>query len=87
MSKKLSEQELTDLLDDAQKKVAVGEHYQHYKGDLYEVVDVAIMTEEIGVGVIYKAQYGRNVLFVRPLEIFLEEIELKGKCVKRFAKV
>lgn len=87
MAKKLSEDELEQLLAAATEKVEVGALYKHYKGNLYEVVDVAILTEEIGVGVIYRAQYGKNILFVRPLDVWLGETEYEGKIIKRFVKV
>jgi len=87
MTKKLSEQELEKKLVMAEEQVEVGGTYRHYKGNLYQVVDIAILTEEVGVGIIYRAQYGKNILFVRPLDIWLEEIKYDGKTVKRFAKV
>lgn len=87
MAKKLSEQELEQMLVVAQERVEVGAKYKHYKGKLYQVEDVAILTEEVGVGVIYRAQYGKNILFVRPLDVWLEETDYAGSTVKRFTKV
>lgn len=87
MTKKLSEDELNEMLERARKLVIVDALYRHYKGNLYKVVDVAILTEEVGVGVIYRAQYGKNLLFVRPLDVWLEKTEYKGIIVERFSKV
>lgn len=87
MTKKQSEQELEQMLITAREQVEIGGIYKHYKGNDYQVVDVAILTEEVGVGIIYRAQYGRGILFVRPLDVWLEEIEFEGGHVKRFAKV
>lgn len=86
MTKKLSEEELKQMLIDARKLVEINGYYNHYKGNLYQVLDVAILTEEIGVGVIYQAQYGESIVFVRPLEIWLEEVEYGGNRIKRFIK-
>ncbi len=87
MTKELSEQQLHQLLLAAREQVEVGGVYGHYKGNRYEVVDVAILTEEIGVGVIYRALYGKNIMFVRPLEVWLEEVKYEGRTVERFSRV
>jgi cyclomaltodextrinase / maltogenic alpha-amylase / neopullulanase len=60
--------------------------YKHYKGKHYEVIGVARHSETLEELVVYKALYqteGKN-LWVRPLKIFLEEIEIDGKKMKRF---
>lgn len=53
--------------------------YRHYKGDLYIVEDIATHTETGELMVIYRGLYGENKLWVRPLEMFLEELDDK-KC-------
>lgn len=60
--------------------------YKHYKGKLYDVIGTARHSETLEELVVYKALYqpeGEN-LWVRPLKMFLEEIEINGKKVKRF---
>ncbi len=60
--------------------------YKHYKGNLYEVIGVAKHSETLEEMVVYKALYqaeGEN-LWVRPKALFLEEIEVGGKKIKRF---
>lgn len=60
--------------------------YKHYKGNLYEVIGVAQHSETLEEMVVYKALYqaeGEN-LWVRPKAMFLEEVEVGGKKVKRF---
>jgi hypothetical protein len=60
--------------------------YKHYKGNLYEVIGVAKHSETLEEMVVYKALYqaeGEN-LWVRPKAMFLEEVEVGGKKVKRF---
>lgn len=51
--------------------------YKHFKGDLYIVEDIAQNSETMEIMVIYRALYGENKLWVRPLNLFLEEIEGK----------
>lgn len=61
--------------------------YKHYKGEFYEVIGIARHSETLEELVVYKALYqpeGEN-LWVRPLKMFTEEIEIEGKKVKRFA--
>ena len=48
--------------------------YKHYKGDLYLVEDVAYHSETQEKLVVYRALYGDNRLWVRPYEMFLEEV-------------
>tara|TARA_B110001454_G_C12354570_1_gene281709 strand:+ start:113 stop:331 length:219 start_codon:yes stop_codon:yes gene_type:complete len=59
--------------------------YKHYKGNLYEVIDVAQHSESLENMVIYRALYDDFGLWVRPLSMFIEEIESNGVIQKRFA--
>lgn len=58
--------------------------YKHYKGNVYEVIGIAKHSETQEEFVVYRALYGNNDLWIRPREIFEEEIETNGKKVKRF---
>lgn len=58
--------------------------YKHYKGYLYEVIDTARHSETLEYMVVYRALYGEYELWVRPLEMFMEDIEINGKTQKRF---
>ena len=58
--------------------------YRHYKGSLYEVVGVAQHSETDEKLVVYKTLYGDFGLWVRPLAMFLETVEVWGKTVPRF---
>ena len=61
--------------------------YQHYKGNLYEVVGVAKHSETLEKLVVYKQLYDDGELWVRPLKMFFEDIEIDGKKVLRFKYV
>ncbi|MCC8435460.1 DUF1653 domain-containing protein [Brevibacillus sp. M2.1A] len=52
--------------------------YRHYKGNLYYVVGLAEHSETNELMVVYHALYGDNEMWVRPLEMFLSEVE-EGK--------
>jgi len=61
--------------------------YRHYKGNLYEVFMTAQHSETEEWMVVYKALYGDKGLWVRPYEMFIEQIKIEGKRVERFKKV
>jgi hypothetical protein len=58
--------------------------YRHYKGPRYEVVGVAKHSETEEQQVVYKPLYGEHSLWVRPLTMFTETVEVDGKTVLRF---
>ena len=58
--------------------------YQHYKGHHYEVIDVAQHTETLEEVVVYRALYGDHLLWVRPLKMFLEQVEVAHEKIPRF---
>ena len=58
--------------------------YQHYKGNRYEVLGVAKHSETEEELVVYRQLYGDGGYWVRPLKMFLEEVEVMGKKVPRF---
>ncbi|MCA9324596.1 DUF1653 domain-containing protein [Candidatus Saccharibacteria bacterium] len=86
MEEKLSEVELQNRLHTAKRQVEIGSLYKHYKGGLYKVIGVAIEEKDNSIAVIYQAQYGKNLTFIRELDIWLEEVEFEGQKVKRFSK-
>ncbi|MBT1064718.1 DUF1653 domain-containing protein [Bowmanella sp. Y26] len=59
--------------------------YRHYKGKDYEVIGVARHSEDESLLVVYRPLYGERELWVRPLTMFDEMVEVQGKLVKRFA--
>ena len=59
--------------------------YQHYKGNLYEVIDLVRHSETEEDMVLYRALYGEKGLWVRPLKMLTESVHVEGACMKRFA--
>ena len=57
--------------------------YRHYKGNEYEVLGFARHSETLEDMVVYKAR-GENDLWVRPLSMWGNTVEINGKTVKRF---
>ncbi|MCT4507895.1 MAG: DUF1653 domain-containing protein [Tepidibacter sp.] len=60
------------------RELKKGRLYRHFKNKLYLVVDIVKHSETQEEMVLYKALYGEYGLFVRPLDMFLEEVP-KGK--------
>jgi len=61
--------------------------YQHSKtGNFYNVVGFAKHSETLEDLVVYECLYEnpRSKLWVRPLKMFFEEVEIDGKKVPRF---
>lgn len=58
--------------------------YEHYKGKRYEVLGVGKHSETLEEFVVYRALYGDRDIWIRPLEMFLEEVEVDGIKTPRF---
>ena len=63
--------------------VKVG-RYRHYKGKEYTVIGVARHSESEEEVVVYRKEYDDHGLWVRPLGMFLENVEVDGQVVPRF---
>ncbi|MDB5170648.1 MAG: TonB box-like protein [Candidatus Saccharibacteria bacterium] len=85
----IPQDELLERIENAKQKVEVGTLYAHYKSrdKAYKVINIAITEADDELCVIYQAQYGSNLIFVRPLQSWLEAAELDGKQVPRFTKI
>jgi hypothetical protein len=59
--------------------------YRHYKGQRYRVLGTARHSETEETLVVYQALYGERGLWVRPLAMFTETVELDGEPIPRFA--
>lgn len=57
--------------------------YKHYKGLFYQVLGIGRHTETLEIFVIYKALDDQG-LWIRPIEIFQEEVEVNGQKMPRF---
>jgi hypothetical protein len=64
-------------------KIKIGK-YKHYKGKEYQVIELAKHSESLEDLVVYKALYDDEQVWVRPLNMFLENVTVEGKIVPRF---
>ena len=46
--------------------------YRHFKGNEYELVDIALHSETMEPMVVYRALYGEKGLWVRPASMWTE---------------
>ena len=58
--------------------------YRHYKGNQYTVIGVARHSETEEELVVHRQEYGDRGLWVRPLQMFMETIDVEGKELPRF---
>ncbi len=58
--------------------------YRHYKGNDYEVLFVGRHTESLEELVVYRSLYDLYNMWIRPLYLFLEDVEYEGVIVPRF---
>ena len=59
--------------------VKVGSIYKHFNGKRYIVENIATHTETEEKMVVYRALYGEGKVWVRPYNMFVEEVKLKSK--------
>ncbi|MSR78684.1 MAG: DUF1653 domain-containing protein [Candidatus Taylorbacteria bacterium] len=67
------------------RKIKLG-IYKHFKGGRYRVLGVAKHSETLEDVVVYEALYKNDLskLWVRPVAVFNEKVEVNGKKVSRF---
>jgi len=60
--------------------------YLHYKNKKYRVLGVAKHSETLAEFVVYEALYDNpeSQLWIRPIELFTDEVEWQGQKVPRF---
>ncbi len=61
-------------MEQARKPVA-GDIYHHFKDKMYEVVTIAIHSETEEEMVVYQQLYGEGLTYVRPLSMFLSQVD------------
>jgi hypothetical protein len=61
--------------------------YRHFKGGEYELLFVANHSETLEKMVVYRALYGDKEVWVRPLSMWTEEVDVGGKKTPRFRYV
>lgn len=60
--------------------------YRHYKGGSYQVIGTARHSETDEQLVVYRCLYDNDSLWVRPLAMFLDTVNVDGRQVPRFER-
>lgn len=58
--------------------------YLHYKGNEYRLYDIATHSETGELLAVYRPLYGERALWVRPLYMWGEQVEVGGETLPRF---
>ncbi|MGE6332848.1 DUF1653 domain-containing protein [Stenotrophomonas sp. NPDC077659] len=61
--------------------------YRHFKGGLYEVIDIVRSSETLQPQVLYRALYGERGLWIRPYAMFVEQVSGAHGPQPRFARI
>lgn len=73
------------------KNEMVGFRYKHFKGNVYLVTDIAVHSETEEPMVVYKSFNNPDLVWCRPLNMFLSEVDRKKypevKQVMRFERI
>jgi hypothetical protein len=83
------QEQLLELIGQAKKNIKLNTNYRHYKNqkDSYKVVDFVVIEATDQIGVLYQAQYGKKLTFVRSVTSWLEKVEQNGQLIPRFSEI
>lgn len=89
MNEKKSYEQIKQELAEAFAKIEVGAIYAHYKHPElpYMIKGFAVWEATDEVAVLYQPLHEPEVVFVRPLKVWLETVDWEGKTMPRFVKV
>lgn len=71
MDKRMGNQKIAEMI----REKMVGRRYQHFKGGIYVVTDIAIHSETAEMIVIYKSFENPALVWARPYDMFVSEVD------------
>lgn len=69
------------------RKIVIGGHYKHFKGGEYVVLNVAKDHETCREQAVYMQIHDKPIIWVRPLDMFLEDVDDHGNVKPRFSLI
>lgn len=69
------------------RKIVIGGHYKHFKGGEYVVLNVARDHETCEEQAVYMQIHDKPIIWVRPINMFLEDVDDHGNVKPRFALI
>jgi len=63
------------------------DHENGFDNYAYQVLGVGMHTETNEKLVVYRALYGEPKIFIRPLSVFMEDVEIDGGTMPRFIPI
>ena len=54
-----------------------GQLYRHFKGNLYQIITIGKHSETGEEMVVYQAMYGEFQVYIRPISLFIEKLDLE----------
>ncbi len=72
--------------EEAKQSIPPG-RYRHFKGNEYEAIAIARHSETGEPMVVYRALYGDFGIWIRPADMWNEQITRDGKTYTRFEKI
>ncbi len=81
--------EFAMILEKLKTQIPLGARYFHYKNpnQFYTIISHGIIEATEEPGIIYRAEYDTQIIWIRPASVFLEEVEWEGKKVPRFTRI
>lgn len=87
MEKHKTYEAIVKEIDEIIDQIELGANYRHYKNhEIYKPVKFGTLESTDDLYVIYEAQYGPGLTFIRPVREWIEQVEWDGKKVHRFTK-
>ena len=85
----MAQEELEQRLRDAANQIVISGNYAHYKDPMktYTVLQLAIIEATNEICVIYRANYGKKLTFMRPISNWLAPADWNGATVPRFTLI
>ena len=57
------------------KEKMIGKKYRHFKGNVYQILNIGVHSETEEMLVIYTSCVDTSLVWVRPLDMFLSEVD------------